>query len=244
MNTSSSLAGKNCLVTGASRGVGYAIARNLAAAGCNLVLTARDKAQLEKAADTVRSGTAGKVVHISCDLAQEAEIETVVHFAEKELGSIDVLINNAGIFLVSPLEKTTLQEFDDCMAVNIRAPFLLTKMLIPSMVERQWGRIVNIGSTSAYAGFTDTAVYCASKHAILGLSRASNAEFKKHGVRVFCVSPGSVKTDMGRQVKSQDFDTFIEPEDIAEHVVFLLNFNGASIAEEVVIKRFTGQPSE
>ena len=99
------------------------------------------------------------------------------------------------------------------------------------------GRIVNIGSSSAYAGFKETSIYCGSKHALLGLSRAVYEELKEHNIRTFCISPGSVKTDMGKKVKNQNFDTFIDPKEIAEYVSFVMSFDGSMISEEIRLNR-------
>ncbi|HLD64342.1 MAG TPA: SDR family oxidoreductase [Candidatus Peribacteraceae bacterium] len=229
------LQGKNCLVTGASRGIGYAIARRLAARGCNLYLTSRDEKALRKATADIKKEAKGSIASGAYDLTDIPAVKAMVEEATRTLGHIDVLINNAGILIVAPLTETTPEDFGRTMHLNVRAPFLLIKMLVPGMVERGWGRIVNIGSTSSYSGYADTAAYCASKHALLGLSRSAQAELQPKGVRVFCVSPGSVKTDMGKQVKNQDFDTFLEPDAIAERVILLLQNEGDE--SEVIMKR-------
>ena len=117
------------------------------------------------------------------------------------------------------------------------APFRLSQAVIGNMKTKQWGRIVNIGSSSSYVGFPNGAAYCAAKHGLLGLSRALHAELSPAGVRVYCVSPGAVKTDMGRQVLNQDFDTFMEPEEVADYIVFLLAQNGNMVSEEVRLNR-------
>ena len=114
---------------------------------------------------------------------------------------------------------------------------LLSQALVPGMAARGWGRVVNIGSSSAYAGFAGSALYCASKHALLGLSRALHAEYREHGVRVYCISPGSVRTAMGREVPGQDFESFIEPAEVAEYVAFALSFDGALVSEEIRLNR-------
>ena len=105
------------------------------------------------------------------------------------------------------------------------------------MVESKWGRIVNIGSSSAYAGFKDTSIYCASKHALLGFSSSIYNELKERKVRTFCVSPCPVKTEMGKLVENQDFDTFIEAKELAKFVVFLISFDDNMISEEVRLNR-------
>jgi 3-oxoacyl-[acyl-carrier protein] reductase len=135
------------------------------------------------------------------------------------------------------LVESTVDAFDDCFDLNIRAPFLLCRALAPKMVQREWGRIVNIGSSSAYAGFKETSIYCASKHALLGLSRALHDELKVHNVRTFCISPGSIKTPMGEQVRNQNYETFLEPKEVAEYVCFVISFDGGLISEEIRLNR-------
>ena len=153
------------------------------------------------------------------------------------MGRVDILINCAGLFPINSIKESALEDFQTCFAVNVQAPFLLCKHLAGPMAERGWGRIVNIGSSSAYAGFQNTAIYCASKHALLGLSRSLYQELKNCGVRTFCLSPGSIQTEMGNRVPGQVFETFIRPEEAAKYLVFMISFDGEMISEEVRLTR-------
>ena len=231
------LNGKSCLVTGATGGIGRAIARKMALEGCNLFLTARDTKALEALQDEIGGGVSGDVEFIATDLANPLGIETLIAAAEAAFEAIDILVNCAGTFPVARLAETAPSTLDQCLGVNLRAPMMLTAALAPKMAGRNWGRVVNIGSSSAYAGFPDTSVYCASKHGLLGFSRAVHEELKDRNVRTYCLSPGSVKTEMGRQVPDQDFETFIEPEDIAEYVAFVVSFDGNLVTEEIRLSR-------
>jgi NAD(P)-dependent dehydrogenase (short-subunit alcohol dehydrogenase family) len=123
----------------------------------------------------------------------------------------------------------------------VRAPFLLSQVFGRAMARSGWGRIIHIGSSSAYGGFPNTILYCSSKHALLGLSRALHSELKGRGVRSYCISPGSVQTDMGRLVPGQNFETFISPEDVAEYAGFLASFNGNVVSEEIRLNRMRVQ---
>ena len=105
------------------------------------------------------------------------------------------------------------------------------------MISNKWGRIVNIGSSSSYQGFKNTSVYCSSKHALLGLSRSLHAELKEFNVRTFCVSPGSIKTPMGKLVVDQNYETFLNPKEIAEFITKIISFNNEMISEEIRINR-------
>ena len=231
------LNGKSCLVTGATGGLGRAIARKMALEGCNLFLTARDTKALETLQDEIGGGASGDVEFIATDLANPLEIETLIAAAEAAFEAIDILVNCAGTFPVARLAETDPSTLDQCLDVNLRAPMMLTAALAPKMAVRNWGRVVNIGSSSAYAGFPDTSVYCASKHGLLGFSRAVHEELKDRNVRTYCLSPGSVKSEMGRQVPDQDFETFIEPEEIAEYVAFVVSFDGNLVTEEIRLSR-------
>ena len=227
----STLAGERCLVTGASRGLGRELARALAAAGCQLFLTAREQAALSSIAHELGAAST------AADLSQAQAVTDLAQRARDTLGGIDVLVNCAGVFPVASLSETSLEEYERCFSINVRAPFQLCRAFAPEMVQRRRGRVVNIGSSSAYAGFKDTSVYCASKHALLGFTRALHEELKPHNVRCFCVSPGSIQTDMGRHVKNQDFSTFLDPVELAGFVMELISYDGPMIAEEVRVNR-------
>ena len=238
MTTSrTTLAGKHCLITGASGGLGKVLSKQFADAGCHLHLLGRKQSELTHLASNIRDDfPALSIETYQIDFLDSAALSQLATEINQQF-EIDILINNAGIFPVSLLQNSSVDDFDNCMAVNVKAPFLLTKTFSASMKNRGWGRIVNIGSSSAYSGFAKTSVYCASKHALLGFSRAINDELKHDGVRSFCLSPGSVQTPMGERVEGQDYSTFISPEDIAEYSVFLVSFNGNMMTDEVRMNR-------
>ena len=233
---------KNCFITGASGGIGSEIAVQLAENGCNIFLTGRNAAKLEKFKKEIKStGNNIKTFYHAGDLNNVGDIKDIIKAARKKLGRIDILINSAGVFPINKLVDSTAEEFDECFNVNVRAPFIFCREFSKDMVRNKWGRIVNIGSSSAYAGFKDTSIYCASKHALLGFSRSIYNELKEYGVRTFCVSPAAVKTQMGKRVKNQDFDAFIEPKELARYVVLLISFNGSMVSEEVRLNRMSMQ---
>ena len=229
---------RRVLLTAATGGVGQELARALARRGCHLVLSGRSPARLALLADELRAGAPGATVAaIAADLAEPSAVDALAAGAVERLGGIDVLVNCAGVFQVASLADSSLADFERVFAVNVRAPFLLTRALAPAMAARGWGRIVNVGSSSAYAGFRDTALYCASKHALLGLSRATHDELRDRGVRTFCISPGSIKTEMGRHVPRQLWETFLEPAEVAEYVCFAIAFDSTLVTEEVRLNR-------
>lgn len=147
------------------------------------------------------------------------------------------MINCAGVFPNSFLNDSTIEEFENCFNINVKAPFLLCKEFSKQMIHNKWGRIVNIGSSSSYEGYKKTSVYCASKHALLGLSRSLLDELKEYNVRTFCISPGSIKTEMANVLVEQDYSTFIDPKEVAELIIYLISFDKEMITEEIRLNR-------
>ena len=223
-----SLAGKTAIVTGASRGIGLAIARALAREGVRLGLLSRSKPDI-----------GGEFV--ACDLAELEQIAAGVRQLVERLGQVDFLINNAGMFLESPVVEMDLAGWERVLRVNLTAPFLVTREVLPTMIARRQGRIVNIASTSSVQGYLHQSAYCASKHGLLGFARSLVTELKPHNIHVYNLCPGGVDTDfikgthLGERLKGQPM---IVPGDIAEMVVFLLRQPENIDLSEVVVRRF------
>lgn len=234
------LRGKNALVTGVNGGLGHAIAQELAGQGCNVIVTSRNAQKLEEIAADLRKSKA-KIDAIPCDLADQQAVAQLIEQAQRLVPQIDILINCAGLFPVASIADATMADFELTFAVNVRAPFQLSKAVLPAMKAKAWGRIVNIGSSSAFNGFKDTAIYCASKHALLGLSRSLYNEVRGQGVRVISVNPGSIRTEMGKKVRGQTFDTFLDPVEVAQYVVFTIAFDAELVSEEVRLNRLVTQ---
>jgi len=236
-----SLSGKNCLVTGASGGIGKEIAKLLVENNCNIILTGKTKDKLEKLNNELKliNQNNVKIDFFPADISKIEDIRKLISFVNNSFSSIDILINCAGVFPISSLQNASLEDFENCFNLNIKAPFILSKEFTKNMIEKQWGRIINIGSSSSYDGFKDTSIYCASKHALLGLSRSMFDELKEFNVRTFCISPGSVKTDMAKVLTKQDFSTFIDPKEVAEMVIFVISFDNEMIPEEIRLNRLT-----
>ena len=139
--------------------------------------------------------------------------------------------------IVDNLLSSNIQDFNDCFDINVKSAFLLSTFIGKQMCNGGSGRIVNIGSSSAYNGSADAGIYCSSKHALLGLRRSLYKVFRPRGVRVYSISPGSCQTPMGKTDKRQDFSTFITTREVSKVVVDILKFNGEGIMEEVRINR-------
>jgi len=195
MNENKPLEGRRAVVTGASRGIGAAIARTLAKAGASVVLSARSAPQVEELAEDLRhQGYAARAV--GCDVADADQILELHHQACGWLGAIDILVNNAGIASSAPLARTTLEEWNRIFAVNSTGVFLCTKAFLPAMVELGWGRVVNIASVAGKMGAPYISAYSASKHAVIGFTRCVALEVARKGVTVNAVCPGYVDTGM------------------------------------------------
>ena len=121
--------------------------------------------------------------------------------------------------------------------INLIAPMFLTKAILPLMKKNKWGRIINIGSSSSYEGFENSVLYCTTKHGLLGFSRSINNEFKKYGIRSYIFSPGSIKTNMGKLVKNQNYKNFIDPKELASFINYIIKQNNNMITEEIKINR-------
>ena len=180
------LAGKRALVTGGGRGIGAAIARAFAAAGARVVVCGRNKTDLDAIAREIGG------IALQLDLLDRASTDRVL----ATVGDVDVLVNNAGAAESASLEKTTDAVWDRIMELDATAPFRVTRALVPGMVKKGWGRVVNIASNAGVSGYGYTAAYCAAKHAMVGMTRALAIDLARTGVTINALCPGWVETQM------------------------------------------------
>jgi 3-oxoacyl-[acyl-carrier protein] reductase len=231
---------KNVLITGAYGGLGSALAVAYVNSGYNLCLLGRDKNKLQKLEkDLKKENESVTIKTYCCDLNDNDKIFDVCENIKKDFDHIHVIVNCAGIFPVTSLEKTTTSDFSKCMQINVAAPFFIIRSFVERMKKAKNGKIINIASSSAYGGAPNTSLYCASKHALLGMSRSLFKELKPHGIRVFCVSPGSIQTPMGEEVEKlgQLYDTFMSPKEVADYIISSTSFEGNMISEEIRLNR-------
>ena len=231
------------LITGAGGGIGRAISVSLAKEGVNLILFGGNNLEkLEKTADIVKEY--GVKVYVRAgDLTDEKFV--FANFAEvvNTAGGLDILINNAGVAMNQEFINTSLELFDKIMNVNVRVPYSLTQKALPYLKKSDRASIINLSSVVAHAGYAEQSAYVASKHALLGFTKALAAEVYKDGIRVHAISPGGVYTDMVK-VSRPDLtpDGMIMPTDIADIAMFLLKNRGNAVVDEIIVHRVNKQP--
>lgn len=192
--------GRVCLVTGASRGIGRAVAERLAAEGHRVALVARSRDDLDEAAESIRARTPGsQTVSVAADVTDVSDVEGMFRAVERQWGGVDVLVSNAGSGSGKALVDTTDDEWRQTIELNLTAPFRCVRRALPAMLEQRWGRIVVMASVVAKRGEAQVAAYTASKHGVLGLVRSAAAETAGTGVTVNAVCPGYVDTPMTEQ---------------------------------------------
>ena len=228
------LKNKVCLLTGASGGLGKEIIKKLVKENIKIIALGRTKKNLIQ----LKKKYNKSVISIfPCDFRNiENTLNTIDSIKKKNI-KIDIIINCAGNFLVRDFQKLSSDQINKELNINIIASMLITKEFLSNMKAKKWGRIVNIGSSSSYAGFAKTVVYCTAKHALLGFSRSINEEFKSYGIRSYIFSPGSIKTKMGKLVKKQKYKDFIEPNELSSLILSIIKQNNNMITEEIKINR-------
>jgi NAD(P)-dependent dehydrogenase (short-subunit alcohol dehydrogenase family) len=185
--------GKTALITGGGRGIGAAIARALAARGARVGVTGRTRSQIDAVA-----GELGGVA-LQADFTDRASVDRLIADVGDQLGRVDILVNNAGIAESAPLGRVTDEMWDRMMEVNVTAAFRLIRALVPPMIEAGWGRVVNLASNAGVSGYRYSTAYCASKHAMVGMTRALAIDLAPTGVTINAICPGWVETNMFRE---------------------------------------------
>jgi 3-oxoacyl-[acyl-carrier protein] reductase len=233
------LTGKGALVTGATGGIGGAIAKALHAQGANVALSGTKAERLEALASELGS----RVFVLPCDLRDRPAVAQLPETAEKTLGQVDILVNNAGITHDNLFMRMKDEEWDDVIAVNLTSVFVLTRGILRGMMRRRYGRIVNIASISGVLGNPGQGNYAASKAGLVGMTKSLGREVASRGVTANCVSPGFIKTPMTDALTPKQVEaiaaaiptqTFGKPDDVAAAVVFLASDEAAYITGETV----------
>ena len=234
MDTNRPLEGKVTLITGASRGIGYAIARSLARMGAKLSLCARDPEKLQRASRELE-GQGAKVLATPADVARASDITSLLEATERSLGAIEILVNNAGIGVFGPIQEASEANWDAVLDTNLKAVFLLSKAVAPGMISRRSGHIINIASLAGKSAFAGGSIYCTSKWGLLGLTQCLAEDLRPYEIRVSAICPGSVATDFSPQSK-KDPRKMLQPEDVAHAVEMILTQAPQSFISEVLLR--------
>jgi len=233
------LQGRVALVTGGGRGIGRAIALALAREGAAVAVAARSADQVE---ETVRLLTP-PAVGIVADVRKPDDVRRMAERAVAGLGPIDILVNNAGVARFASVLEATVEDWRLMFDVNLIGPLLCTQAVLPSMLERKRGWIINVSSNAGVKGYPNQSGYCASKHGLLGFAKALALETRDSGVRVHSICPGGVDTDMAGQNPSfGDRAELMKPEEIADAVVFLAAQDGLMMIDNIVMRRYKATP--
>jgi NADP-dependent 3-hydroxy acid dehydrogenase YdfG len=234
MNNGKPLDGILAIVTGASRGIGFAVAHRLGTLGAKLSLCARDPKRLASAADELRL-VATDVFSAAVDVTHGDQIVAFVQNTEKTLGPAEILVNNAGIGYFGPTHEATEANWDSVLDTNLKSVFLASKAVAPGMIQRRSGHIINIASLAGKNAFAGGGIYCASKWGLLGLTECMAEDLRGYGIRVSAVCPGSVATDFSPHGK-KDISKMLQPEDIAHVVEMLVTQAPQSFVSEVLMR--------
>ena len=225
------LHGKTALVTGASGGIGRAIALALAKAGCQVVLTARSVDQLLAVQEEIRAAK-GTAVAMPADLTRDEDLERLA----QSCGPVDFLINNAGWGKRAPVVRAKIDDWDQTFRLNLRAPMILAQKFLPAMMEKGEGAVINIGSVSGKSGEADGAAYSASKFGLIGFTQSLYEEVRERGIKVAVILPGFVDTPMIPPVKQLDRSKMIQADDVAQAVLYILNAPATACPVEITIR--------
>ncbi|MCW2961381.1 MAG: family oxidoreductase [Thermoleophilia bacterium] len=230
MSEDQTLHDKIAIVTGASSGIGRSIATQLAGAGARVVVAARRAPELDQLVTELPGALA-----VECDVTSEADVARLVAEVTAAHGRVDVLINNAGVGSFAPVVETTLEDWQRMLDVNLTGSFLCARAVLPAMLERGDGWIVNVCSDVSRRVFAGGGGYCASKYGQYALGLALGAECRPRGVRVGAILPGMVQTEFANGKPDERNDWILQPRDVAEAVLFMVTRPAHAVVDELTI---------
>lgn len=227
------LKGLTAIVTGASKGIGRAIALTLSTHGVNVVIAARSADMLAGIQKEI-SVSGGNSIAIATDVTSESSVQNLINETIVKFGTVDILINNAGVGKFSNVVDMKTEEYDRMMDVNLKGVFLCSRAVLPAMIKQQKGEIINIASLAGKNSFAGGSVYSASKWGLIGFARSLMLEVRDHNIRVVTISPGSVNTHFAD--KETNEPQIIQPQDVADTVLFALNMPSRVNVSEIDIR--------
>ncbi|MDR9468689.1 3-hydroxybutyrate dehydrogenase [Marinospirillum sp.] len=249
------MSGKRVLITGAAKGIGFEVARAFLEEGAQVAILDLDQVALDQALDRL-GGQAWDRIGLTCDVTHEEALQTAIKQVVDQFGGLDVLINNAGLQHVAPLEEFPSEKFRQLLDIMLVAPFLTIKQVFPVMKKQQGGRIINLASINGLVGFSGKAGYNSAKHGVIGLTKVAALEGAEHGITVNALCPGYVDTEMVRgqlndlaQTRGVPLEKvleeviyplvpqrrLLEPREIADYCLFLASGRGRGITGQAVV---------
>lgn len=230
------LKGKKAIVTGGSRGLGKAVALSLAQQGVDVAIIGRNETTLIEAAGELAQYDT-KILYAEADVTNAEAIQEAVNYFKEEFGTIDILINNAGISAFGNFVDMDTQEWINIMNVNVMGIYYITKAVLPIMIEQKSGDIINVSSTAGLTGNATTSAYSASKFAVIGMTESIMKEVRKHNIRVSTLTPSTIATDMSQSlgILPENTENMLQPEDFAELVSDILKMNQRALIKSASI---------
>lgn len=233
---------KTALITGAGRGIGRAIALAFAREGCAVALAARTQSELEAVAAEI-SPLKGRALVLPCDVADPGAVQEAADATLEAFGNVDILVNNAGYACFKPVWELSLEDWRRSLDVNLTSAFLFCNALLPHMMERRSGRIINMSSVTGLKALPEQGAYCAAKHALNGWTKSLALELRPYNIAVHAVCPGGVDTRFSREaMPHRDKTGWMQPEDIAHTVLHLATLSPRVALDIVSLRRFAGEP--
>ena len=239
------LTGRAALVTGGSKGLGEAMARGLAEAGADVVISSRHEDELRPALDRILAGTGRRGHYVVADMAKRADVQRLADEAVRRLGKVDILVNNAGSNTPQPIDQITDEAWDNLLELNLTSVMALTRALVPGMKERRWGRVIHISSIMAFIAKEGRNAYCATKAALVGMARPGALELGPFGVTVNCIAPGPFLTELpGALLSDAEKKAFAErtalgrwgdPKELVGPALLLASEAGSYITGQTII---------
>jgi NAD(P)-dependent dehydrogenase (short-subunit alcohol dehydrogenase family) len=240
------LKGRVAIVTGGSQGIGEAFARRFAAEGAKVAIVNRDRNKAGTVVDSIRASN-GEAIAVQADIAHASEINAAVAQVVDAFGTVHILLNNAGLYLMSRLGQTTEAAFDAMIDVNFKGVFFLCQSVLPIFERQGYGKIINIGSIFGHDGYPDSAVYCGSKAAVALLTKSLALELRDRNIQVNAIAPGWIETPMNEQARKSDAEYlrrvderfgspsgWMKPEELAGSAVFLASPDADSVTGAVL----------